>query len=77
MLSIERFMILFIGFFRSRIVNLLQKGDLDGVLQIANRLNRVEQRLYLQKSKHPCPRDTLFQGSGPMENSFTGCLGKV
>ena len=44
MLSNE-FMILFIGFFRSRIVNLLQKGDLDGVLQIANRLNRVEQRL--------------------------------
>lgn len=29
---------------RSKIVNLLQKGDLDGVLQIANRLNRVEQR---------------------------------
>ena len=36
--------------FRSRIVNLLQKGDLDGVLQIANRLNRVEQRLDQRKA---------------------------
>jgi len=29
---------------RTRIVNLLQKGDLNGVLQIAGRLNRIEQR---------------------------------
>ena len=26
---------------------------------------------------HPCPRAMLFQGSGCVENSFTGCLGKV
>ena len=34
-------------------------------------------RVAVDNLTHPCPRDTLFLGTGCMENSFTGCLGKV
>ena len=35
------------------------------------------QNKHLNKVVHPCPRDHVFWRSGYMENSFTGCLGKV
>ena len=36
-----------------------------------------ELEIQFEMVKHPCPRDQFFQRSGCMENSFTGCLGKV
>ena len=45
---------------RTRIVNLLQKGDLNGVLQIAGRLNRIEQRWGIIATYTWCPQIPHF-----------------